>query len=199
MDEQLLAQYVYAQGMAREYLETKLKEKAEGQGKISLWSEIESAEARRAELKSELEEAEASRAAWLRKLKDLKHDQSEQRALSRRLEESLMEALESNAIGRGRNEGTEIYLREVRMVSENYEEELAQEKRVTATLEACLDMEHAELKSLVSAEKQDAEAEEELQAQFQNLARESVEMADALALVSERMRTGFLPAGLESE
>ena len=103
-----------------------------------------------------------------------------------------MEALESNAIGRGRNEGTEIYLREVRMVSENYEEELAQEKRVTATLEACLDMEHAELKSLVSAEKKEAEAEEELQAQFQNLARESVEMADALALVSE---PGSFPPG----
>ena len=197
MDEQLLAQYVYAQGMAREFLETKLKEKAEGQG--SLWSEIESAEARRAELKSELEEAEASRAAWLRKLKDLKHDQSEQRALSRRLEESLMEALESNAIGRGKNEGTEIYLREVRMLSENYEERLALEERVTATLEARLDMERAELNSLVSAENQEAEAEEELQARIQNLAREEAEMADALALVSERMRTGFLPAGLDSE
>ena len=85
------------------------------------------------------------------------------------------------------------------MVSENYEERLAQEERVTATLEAFLDMEHAELKSLVSAEKQEAEAEEELQAQFQNLARDSVEMDEALALVRERQRTGYLPAGLESE
>ena len=80
-------------------------------------------------------------------------------------------------------------MQEVRNQNENWEERLAREERMTAKFEADLAAEHAELQSMRSAEKQEAETLCKLQVQRENLEREAFEFAEALDQARASLQT----------